>query len=98
MTQTVVKEMSFKKSVRLLFPQTYELSGSCRNGLASPVRCMVRENRDYTSIVRLFVMKNSRCGSLTNKFGCRNSLTPRDLKNHGFCLLSVNYTGAVKFF
>ena len=37
---------------------------------------MVRENHDYTSIVRLFVMHNSRSGSLTNKIGCRNSLTP----------------------
>ena len=72
--------------------------GSRRNGLASPARCIVRENRDYTSIVRLFVMHNSRSGSLTIKIGCRNSLTPGDLKNHRICLLSVNYTGAVKFF
>ena len=40
---------------------------------------MVTEDRDYTSIVRLFVMKNSMSGSLTS---CRNSLTPRDFKNH----------------
>ena len=66
-------------------------------GLASPARCMVRENREHTSIVRLFVMHNSTSGSLTNKIGCRNSLTPGDLKNHRFGLLSVNYTGAVKF-
>ena len=72
--------------------------GSRRNGLASSARCMVRENRDYTSIVRLCVMQNSRSGSLTNKIGCKNSLTPRDLKNHHFGLLSVNYTGAVKIF
>ena len=58
---------------------------------------MVREDHDYTSIVRLFVMQNSRSGSLTNKTGCRNSLTSRDLKNHRFGLLSVNYTGAVNF-
>ena len=50
---------------------------------------MVREIRDYTSIVRLFVMHNSSSGSLTNKIGCRNSLTPGDLKNHRFGLLSV---------
>ena len=68
------------------------------SGLASPARCMVRENQDYTSIVHLFVMRNSRSGSLTNKIGCRNSLTPGDLKNHRFGLLSVNYKGAVKFF
>ena len=72
--------------------------GSRRNGLASPARCMVRENHDYTSVVRLFVISNSRSGSLTNKIGCRNSLTPGDLKNHCFGLLSVNYKGAVKFF
>ena len=70
---------------------------SFRNGLASPSCYMVREDRDYTLIVRLFVMHNSRSGSLTNRNGCRNSLTPRDLKNHCFGLLSVNYTGAVKF-
>ena len=69
-----------------------------RNGLASPAHCMVRENRDYTSIVRLFVMHNSMSGSLTNKIGCKNSLTPGDLKNHRFGLLSVNYTEVVKFF
>ena len=34
--------------------------GSHRNGLASPARCMVRKNCDYTSVVRLFVMHNSR--------------------------------------
>ena len=71
---------------------------SCRNRLASPVHCMVREDRDYISIVRLFVVQNSRFGSLTNKIGCRNSLTPRDLKNQRFGLLFVNYMGAVKFF
>ena len=68
------------------------------NWLVFPARCMMRENRDYTSIVPLFVMQNSGSGSLTNKIGCKNSLTPWDLKNHRFCLLSVNYTGAVKFF
>ena len=59
---------------------------------------MVKEDRDYTSIVRLFVMPISSSGSLTNKFGCSNSLTSRDLKNHRFGLLSVIYMGAVKFF
>ena len=71
--------------------------GSCRNGLASPARCMVKENHNYTSVCSMFICDdNSRSGGLTNKFGCRNSLTPRDLKNHRFGLLSVNYMGAVK--
>ena len=32
-------------------------------------RCMVKEDHYYTSKVRLFVMNNSRSGSLTNKIG-----------------------------
>ena len=51
-----------------------------------------------TSIVRLFVIHNSRSGSLSNKIGCRNNLTHRDLKIYHYGLLSVNYTGAVIFF
>ena len=63
--------------------------GSRRNGLASPARFMVREDRDYTLIVRLFVMHNYRSQILTNKISCRNNLTPRDFKNFRFGLLSV---------
>ena len=39
----------------------------CRNGLASSARCIVKENRNYTSIVHLFVIHISRSGTLTNK-------------------------------
>ena len=66
--------------------------------MSSPAHCMVREDSDYTLIVRSFVMDNFRSGSLTDKFGCRNSLTSRDIKNCHFGLLSVNYMGAMKFF
>ena len=58
----------------------------------------MREDHDYTFIVRLFVMQYSRSGSLTIKFGFSNNLTARDLKTHRFGLLSVNYMGVVKFF
>ena len=50
---------------------------------------MLREDGNFKSIVRLSVMHNSRYGCLTNKIGA--GIAPRDLKNHRFGLLSVNY-------
>ena len=97
-----LKVVSQVKKSHACFPKTVSSAGGLEPSKwmlgASPTCYMVREDRNYTSIVGVFMMCNSRSGSLANKIGCRNSLTPRDLKNHHFGLLSVNYTGAVKYF
>ena len=51
----------------------------CEEGLIFQPHVPIGGQREFASIVRLFVMSNMKSGRLTSKNGCIISLTPRDL-------------------